>query len=63
MPRAFRFNPKKFLVDKVLKVLTTNNFFYNIVTDDNSNRPYTLFFANLKLIVLFKDNSYILIFD
>lgn len=51
------------LTDKVLEVLTTNDFFYKIVTDDNSNRLRVLFFADLRLIALFKDNNYIVIFD
>lgn len=47
----------------MLKVLTTNDFFYKIVTDDDSNRLRALFFADLRLITLFKDNNYIVIFD
>lgn len=43
-------------------MLVTNNFFYEAVTDDD-NRLRALFFADLRLIVLFKDNNYILIFD
>lgn len=43
-------------------MLITNNFFYEVVTDDD-NRLYALFFTDLRLIALFKDNNYILIFD
>lgn len=51
-------------VDKVLEVLSTNDFFYKIVTDDDdSDRLRALFFANLRLIALFKDNNYVVIFD
>lgn len=47
----------------MLEVLTTNDFFYKIVTDDDSNRLSALFFADLRLIALFKDNNYVVIFD
>lgn len=49
-------------VDKILKVLATNEFFYEVVTDDD-NRLRALFFADPRLIALFKDNNYIVIFD
>lgn len=49
--------------DKVLEVLTANDFFYKTVTDDDSNRLSALFFADLRLIALFKDNNYVVIFD
>lgn len=47
----------------MLEVLTTNDFFYKIVTDDDSNRLRVLFFADLRLIALFKDNNYVVIFN
>lgn len=43
-------------------MLAANDFFYKVVTDDD-NRLRTLFFADLRLIALFKDNNYIVIFD
>lgn len=49
-------------VDKMLEVLGTNEFFYEAVTNDD-NRLRVLFFADLRLIALFKDNNYVVIFD
>lgn len=46
----------------MLKVLASNDFFYKVVTDEG-NRLRTLFFADLRLIVFFKDNNYVVIFD
>lgn len=46
----------------MLEVLATNEFFYEVVTDDD-NRLRALFFADPRLIALFKDNNYIVIFD
>lgn len=50
------------LTDKVLEVLASNDFFYEVVTDEG-NRLRALFFADLRLIVFFKDNNYVVIFD
>lgn len=50
------------LVDKMLEVLVANEFFYKVVTDDNY-RLRVLFFADIRLIALFKDNNYVVIFD
>lgn len=50
------------LVDKMLEVLVANEFFYKVVTDDDY-RLRALFFADIRLIALFKDNNYIVIFD
>lgn len=52
----------KTLVDRVLEELANNDFF-TAYTIDKSNRLYCLFFAYPQLIRIYKDNSYILIFD
>lgn len=44
-------------------MLATNYFFFKILTEDNSNRLRALFFADLRLIAIFKDNNYVVIFD
>lgn len=49
-------------VDKILKVLIANEFFYKTITNDD-DRLYALFFVDLRLIAFFKNNNYIVIFD
>lgn len=52
----------KILVDRVLEELESNDFF-TAYTIDKNNRLYCLFFAYPQLISIYKENSYILIFD
>lgn len=52
----------KTLVDRVLEELKSNDFFIAYTVDEN-DRLNCIFFAYPQLIRIYKDNSYILIFD